>query len=178
MIYRSPLSLGRFLGENLTLILSLAGGLLLLMAVIYIIFRKRINALIAKYREVVLYVLFGGLTTAVNFAVFYPVNDLVGEEYVLITNFLAWTVSVAFAFVTNKLFVFRSKEKRGRYLFREIYTFVGARVFSLLAEEAILAVFAMWLSFNEDIVKLVASAFVVVLNYFFSKFIVFKKQGQ
>ena len=67
---------------------------------------NRIKELLKKYEELILYVVFGGLTTVVNFVAFWLLNKLLGEEIYLVNNVIAWFVSVIFAYVTNKLWVF------------------------------------------------------------------------
>ena len=102
---------------------------------------------------------------------------------------VAWVASVAFAYVTNKLFVFESKSWKGSVLKTEIPSFVGARVFSLGVESLGLLVFVKWLGFDRFtlnlpfgfsvggklLVKIGLAVIVVVMNYVFSKFIIFKK---
>ena len=151
--------------------------------IIYIVFFKKINALIVKHKEIVLYIVFGALTTLVNFIVYYPLVNIRAMEphkdwWVLVVNVLAWIFAVAFAFVTNKLFVFESKEHDKKTLFLQITSFVGSRLFSLLVEEGILALFVSLLHFNENVWKLIAAVFVVIMNYFFGKFLVFRKKKE
>ncbi len=151
--------------------------------IIYIIFFKKINALIVKHKEIVLYIVFGALTTLVNFIIYYPLVNIRAMEphkdwWVLVVNVLAWIFAVAFAFVTNKLFVFESKERDKKTLFLQITSFVGSRLFSLLVEEGILALFVSLLHFSENVWKLIAAVFVVIMNYFFGKFLVFRKKKE
>ncbi|MBO4869693.1 MAG: GtrA family protein [Clostridia bacterium] len=160
--------------------LIVAAAVLAVLGVLYLIFRKKCNAFIKKHREIVLYIVFGILTTLVNYLVYYPLVNLPGmAEHVgwwtLVVNVIAWVAAVAFAYVTNKFFVFRSNDKSKGTVVRELLLFVGARIASLLIEEAILAVFVTALGFNKNVVKLIASVITVVLNYFFSKLVVFRK---
>ena len=171
-----------FIKENLNIIIVVCLAALELCGIVYALFFEKINALCVKYREIVLYLVFGVLTTLVNFVVYYPLINLVhvsesfAPVYLQIVNTVAWAASVAFAFVTNKKYVFDSKAKDKKTLWREIPSFVGARVFSLLVEAAILGIFVSWLGFSENIFKLVAAVFVVIMNYFFSKFLIFIKK--
>jgi len=144
-------------------------------------------------KETITYLIFGVLTTVVNFVVFEACDRLfektVSVDLTLLTNVIAWVVSVAFAYVTNKLFVFESKSWRGSVLKKEIPSFVGARVFSLGVESLGLLVFITWLGFDKFnltllpgfaisgkmLVKIGLAVIVVVMNYVFSKFIIFKK---
>ena len=151
----------------------------------------KIKELIVKYKELLLYLVFGVLTTLVNLASFWIFTKILGEELYLINNAIAWVVGVIFAFVTNKLFVFESKSWKSKTAGKEFIEFVGARLFSFGVEEGGMWLFISVLGLGEIslevlgitvtgqiIVKLVLAVIVVILNYFFSKFIVFKnKQG-
>ena len=170
--------IARFLTKELLIAAAIAFAVCV---VVYMIFFKKINALIVKHKEIVLYIVFGALTTLVNFIIYYPLVNIKAmdphkEWWVLVVNVIAWIAAVAFAFVTNKLFVFESKERDKKTLFLQITSFVGSRLFSLLVEEGILALFVSILHYNENIWKLVAAVFVVIMNYFFGKFLVFRKK--
>ncbi len=158
--------------------LLIAGGVgLVLCGIIYGLFFKKINKLIVKYKEVVLYIVFGGLTTVVNFVV-YTAMALVfnNDKLILISNFIAWVVAVAFAFVVNKWFVFESRTTEKKALAKELIAFVSARVLSLGAESLILGVFVSIMGLNELAFKLMAQVIVLVMNYVFSKLIIFKNK--
>ena len=142
-----------------------------------------------KYKELFLYVLFGGLTTLVNFIAFWILNKALGEEVYLVNNAVAWFIAVVFAYVTNKLWVFESKSWKLKTVIKEIPEFFLARVFSLLVEEGGLWLFVEKMSFDRFsftvfgfdfsgklIAKLLLAVIVVILNYFFSKFIIFAKK--
>lgn len=139
-----------------------------------------------KYKELFLYVLFGGLTTLVNFVAFWLIERL-GVNY-LVNNAISWIIAVVFAFVTNKLFVFESKSLAPKTLAKEGVEFLGARVLSFLIEEGGLWMFVDILGMSKlsftllnqqitgaFIAKIILAVIVVILNYFFSKFIIFKK---
>ncbi len=138
-----------------------------------------------KHKEALLYLLFGGLTTLVSILSFAIFNSLLGEDKYLISNLISWVISVIFAFFTNKNFVFSSKATDRKTLLSEGGKFLSARVVSLGLEELILwlmldvfglADFALAFLDGETISKTVATVFVVMANYFFSKFIIFKKK--
>ncbi len=151
---------------------------------------KEIKALWGKHKEILLYLIFGVLTTLVNFVSFWLMELLIGEELYLASNAVAWVLAVVFAYVTNKLFVFESKSWSRAALAAEIPEFLGARIFSFLLEEG-----GMWLlvdilgfrSFSFAlagitatgtlIAKAILAVVVVILNYFFSKFIIFKRRN-
>ena len=136
---------------------------------------EKIKALCVKYKEVLLYLIFGVLTTAVNYIIFtvcvlwFPVD-------VYVSNIIAWIGAVLFAYFTNRSIVFASAAKGAKELFREIVAFYGARFFSLLVETALMFVFIDLLHINEFITKLILQVVVIVLNYIFSKFLIFRKK--
>ena len=139
---------------------------------------EKIFALLKKYREILLYLIFGVLTTVVNYIALWLFYDLLGIRVLdaLGANTLAWVVSVAFAFITNKLLVFESRDTSQKTLVREILSFVAARLVSLGAESAVIYTGVNLLGCNLWIVKLIASVIVVVLNYVFSKLIIFRRK--
>ncbi len=124
-------------------------------------------------RETVIYLVFGILTTAVNYLIFYLCRRM--SVHVLVANIIAWTGAVMFAFITNKLFVFDSRSFRLKLLIPEIAGFVSARLLSLLFEEGFLSI-TCYAGINEYAAKLAAAVIVIILNYFASKFIIFKKK--
>ena len=79
---------------------------------------NKIKRLFNKYKEIITYVIFGVLTTVVNFAAFWILSRVLGERLYLLNNAIAWVVSVAFAYVTNKLWVFESKSWAVRIAFQ------------------------------------------------------------
>ena len=150
---------------------------------------KKIKELILKYKELIVYVIFGGLTTVVNLVVFTLSGMALGDERYLVSNVIAWFAAVIFAYITNKLWVFESKSWSIKVLLKEIPSFFAARVLSFLIEEFGLYVFVDLLSFNEIslkilsfeiggelIAKAILAVIVVILNYVFSKLVIFKKK--
>lgn len=124
-----------------------------------------------KHKSVLLYLLFGGLTTVVSigtYALFLPVVSP------LIANIFSWIAAVTFAYVTNRTWVFASKEK-GLAIIQEAFAFYGGRVFTLGLEEVVLYVFITLLFFPPLTVKVFAQVIVLILNYVISKLFVFKK---
>lgn len=144
---------------------------------------NKIRDLFRKYSEVIMYLIFGGLTTLVNFVVFATLRYF-GTE-LLPTNVAAWICAVLFAYITNKKWVFRSHSRNKKELFREVASFYGARIFSLLVE---LALFRVWTdiilishpnlgtTLHEYCVKLFIQIIVIIVNYIFSKFFIFTKR--
>ena len=134
-----------------------------------------IRALLRKHRELISYVFWGVMTTAVNY-VTYLLLTKGFHVYYLTSNVIAWTVSVLFAYFVNKLFVFQSRDWAWRVALRELWQMVASRIFSLGLETGILWLFVEKLLLNEFIVKLAANVLVVIVNYVLSKFIIFNKK--
>lgn len=134
---------------------------------------EKLKALYKKHRSTVIYLVFGVLTTAVNYAVYLPLYNLVRWP-ASVCNGIAWVIAVAFAYVTNKLFVFESKSWESGVL-AEMLRFVGSRVASGAVETVSLLLTVDILGWNGNLMKLLLAVFVIVLNYILSKFFVFKK---
>lgn len=131
--------------------------------------------LLEKYWDILTYLFFGVLTTVVNYLVYLPCYNLLGWSAGL-SNILAWIVAVAFAFVTNKPFVFKSYDWSWNVVWPELTKFVGCRIGSGLLETGILLVCVDMLAWNGNVMKLITAVLVIVLNYIGSKFLVFKKK--
>ena len=121
-------------------------------------------------KELVLYVVFGALTTLVNFVVYFLFARLFGVHYI-ISNILAWFFSVLFAYVTNRIWVFESKNTN---ILKEISLFFSGRIFSGVVDTGLMYLFIDILTLNDFISKIIIQVIVVVLNYVFSKLLVFK----
>lgn len=131
--------------------------------------------LIQKFlnRETISYLVFGVLTTIINY-VSYEACKWLGIHYTVATV-IAWVLAVAFAYITNKLFVFESKSFDKAVLIKEITAFVSCRIFSGLCDLGFMVLAVEIIGINDSIAKLVANVFVVVINYIFSKLFIFKK---
>ena len=136
---------------------------------------KKLFALLKKYEEIISYLFFGALTTAVNYVVYLPCYNVLGLSAAA-SNAIAWVVAVAFAYLTNKPFVFKSHDWTAKTVLPELTKFVGCRVGSGLLETAIIFVLVDCLRWNGNIIKLVTSVLVVVLNYVASKLLVFRRK--
>ncbi len=134
----------------------------------------KLRTLFRKYRSIITYLVFGVLTTVVNYLVYYPLYNAAGLS-AAISNSVSWVAAVVFAYFTNKLFVFESKTWEAKVALPEFLKFVGLRLASGVAETGLLLVFVDLLRFNGNIWKIITSILVVILNYVFSKFLVFKK---
>ena len=137
------------------------------------IINSKLFKLYIKYKEIVLYIIVGGLTTVVNFVIYFLLTKLLGVNY-LISNCLAWIGAVIFAFFTNKFYVFESKKKNN--IIKEFVLFTGTRLFSFLIETLLLFIGVELIKLDDGIVKILVAIIVVILNYFFTKFIFKKKE--
>ena len=138
---------------------------------------ERISYYIKKYEGVLLYLIFGVLTTVINMEVYYILfAGLLLPN--LVSNAIAWLAAVAFAFITNKIWVFKSKSFEFSKLAVELSGFITARLFTGFLDTAIMFVGVDVLKRNWIIAKIVSSVVVVILNYIFSKLFVFRKNKE
>lgn len=137
--------------------------------------------------EIGLYLFFGILTTLVNIICYQIFGFVFGKDAYLLSNAISWVIAVAFAYITNKIWVFESKSWSVDVIKTEMPAFLSARVFSLVLEEIGLwlmidilnlgSVSFKLLSFTITgslIAKLIMQVIVVISNYIFSKFLIFK----
>ena len=124
--------------------------------------------------DIFTYVFFGGLTTVVNIVVFAGATH-VGISW-QVANFLAWLLSVLFAFVTNKLWVFNSHTESFAGLVWEFVKFMVARIVSLGIDYACMFLFINALGWSNMVAKLLTQVVIIVANYAFSKFIIFRNK--
>ena len=131
-----------------------------------------------KYKEIINYVIVGGLTTVVSLAVYYALVLTVlnpdNPVQLQIANVISWIAAVTFAYFTNRRFVFESKTK-GEEQTKEVISFYSARLGTLLMDMGIMFVGKTVLHINDKIVKLFVQVVVMVANYVISKLLVFKK---
>ena len=135
---------------------------------------KKITELIRKHWDILSYLFFGGLTTLVNYLVYLPFYNWFGIS-ATVSNAIAWVFAVAFAFLTNKPFVFKSHDWSIKVVLPELTKFLGCRIGSGVLETAILFLTVDMLGWNGNVLKLITSILVVILNYFGSKLLVFTK---
>lgn len=134
---------------------------------------EKIKALYAKYEEFVLYVVFGVFTTIVNIGIYWFLADVAGVYY-LIANMVAWLGAVLFAYVTNRKWVFKSRQTGFKKIFKEMMLFICGRVLSGIGDMVILFVFVDVLKLGNLPGKIASQIFVVIFNYVFSKLMIFK----
>ena len=140
---------------------------------------EKIKSLCVKYRELIVYVIVGGLTTLVSWAakfagnfIFYGGTAYPTELQAVILSTVEWVAGVAFAYPTNRRFVFQSKDPE---IFKECLKFVLSRVSTYLLSVG-LNVLLTWLGVNVYVTTIVAAVAVVIANYVISKLLVFRKK--
>lgn len=132
--------------------------------------------IIKRNREIISYLIIGVLTTIVSLISYYlltitilsPNNPL----ELTIANIISWIISVLFAYITNRKYVFQSKDKN---ILKEASKFTLSRVTTLLIDILLMFIFVSILHFNDKIIKLLVQIIIIILNYIFSKLLVFKK---
>lgn len=128
-----------------------------------------------KHQEGMRYLVFGGLATVVNIIIFAICGKILNFS-TTISNIIAWILSVLFAYTTNKLWVFESKTENKKDLIKEIASFFGARIFTLVVETIFLWAVIDKLGFNDILMKILSNIIVIILNFILSKIWIFKKE--
>lgn len=126
-----------------------------------------------KYREIFLYLVFGVLTTIVNYVAYWVFTRPIPLPLAA-ANMTAWALAVAFAYATNRKWVFASK-KTGSAVWGELAAFVASRLFSGATDTLLMVLLVERLGFHDMLIKLGVNVIVVILNYVLSKLIVFRK---
>lgn len=132
-----------------------------------------IKTVLKKYKELILYGFWGVMTTLVNYVVYFVCLRFVSINY-LISNVVSWICAVTFAYTTNKIFVFNSKDWSPGKIKGEVIRFFLGRLLSLVVETVMLYVLVDGLSFSSEIMKVLTNFVVIAINYFISKFMIFK----
>ena len=138
---------------------------------------NKIIGLYKKYKEIINYIIVGGLTTVVSMGIFYGStwtfldgNDAIELQ---VANVISWIGAVVFSYFANRIFVFESKEQN---ILKEFVAFISSRLLTLLLDMGTMFVLATLLQINYNISKIVAMVIVTVGNYVIGKFLVFKKK--
>ena len=159
---------------------------------------KKISKLVTRYHEVIAYLFWGVMTTLVNWVIYtifvrllgvgaQSVVRILGSNFatnIFWANVISWIGAVVFAFFTNKVRVFESRSFAPSVVFPEFFRFAGARVVTGLLE-SFLVPFLVGRGLNQtifgiegSIAKILVSVIVVILNYVFSKLLVFRKKKE
>ena len=141
-----------------------------------IIMKKIIN-LYKKYKEVINYLIFGFLTTVLVLIVYYILTFTIIDPddpiMLQVANVISWLIGVLFAYVTNRKYVFESKNENK---IEEASKFIFARLVTLIMDMFIMLIGVTLLKGNDKIVKIISQIVVIISNYLFSKILVFKKE--
>lgn len=136
---------------------------------------NKLKDLLAKHFGILSYLFFGGLTTVVNYLVYLPCYNWLHISAGS-SNAIAWLFAVTFAFLTNKPFVFKSKDWSAKVVIPELTKFLGCRIGSGILETFILFLTVDMLHWDGNVLKLITSILVVILNYIGSKLLVFTRK--
>lgn len=136
-----------------------------------------IKKIYLKYKEIINYLIFGVLTTVVSLLTYYllvytilnPNNPIELQ----IANIISWITCVTFAYITNRKYVFNSKDKN---IIKEIIKFYSSRLSTLFIDMLIMFIFVTKLNLNDKIIKIIVQIIIIVLNYTLSKLLVFKNK--
>lgn len=136
-----------------------------------------IKNLYSKYKEIIKYLIYGILTTIISLLTYYLlVITILNPENSIelqIANIISWITSVTFAYITNKIYVFDSKNKN---IIKEVSKFYLSRIFTLLIDMTIMFIFVTRLNLNDKIIKIIVQIIIIILNYILSKLLVFNKK--
>ena len=144
---------------------------------------EKLVSVLKKHKEIVMYLLFGVLTTVVSLVSYALFVELLPLG-ITAASALSWVVAVSFAFVTNKLYVFESRSREVKTVLREALSFVAARIVSGVVEIFLPELlFSVGLDFSlfgvkGMLAKIIVNVIVIIMNYIFSKLLVFRKAGQ
>ena len=142
----------------------------------------RLEERFGRYRRQILYLIFGGLTTAIDWAVTFALYHFwidatdAPRALVHVADVIAWVAAVLFAYVTNRRWVFGSSRTGVGPVAGELLTFAGGRVLALLLQVVIIFLFVTWLGLNKYLFRILAAVLVIILNYVFSKLFVFRRR--
>lgn len=132
--------------------------------------------IIKKYEEIIRYLIIGVLTTIVSLGVYYLLVFTILDPQIplelQITNIISWICAVVFAYITNRKYVFKIENKSSK---KEVIKFFISRLSTLFVDMLLMYLLVSVCNFNDKIIKLLVQVIITILNYIFSKFIVFKK---
>lgn len=132
--------------------------------------------IIEKYKDLIPYAIFGVLTTLVNIASYWVFAHPL-QLPVTVSTILAWVVSVTFAYLTNRKWVFHSEADTKKAVAKEVISFFGCRMGTEFVDLAAMFIFVDLLSYNDMVVKVISNVVVIILNYAASKFLIFRHKG-
>lgn len=136
----------------------------------------RIIGLYNKFKEQILYIVFGVLTTAINIVSFFLFTRVFGMG-LLASNIGAWIASVIFAFITNKIYVFDSRDYTLNVVTKELVDFTVSRGATGVLDMGLMYLFVSVIHMEDMVSKIIINVIVIILNYVLSKLYVFKKRA-
>ena len=131
--------------------------------------------MLTKYRSFIAYGVFGVLTTVVNIVIYSFSYNTVGLSNTL-SNVIAWIIAVAFAYLTNKVWVFGSTSWKWEVLKKEVVAFISCRLATGILDIVIMYICVDVMHWNALLMKIASNVLVIILNYIFSKLVIFKKK--
>ena len=136
---------------------------------------KNCLKLLKKYKAFFAYAVFGVFTTVVNIVTYNICyyNLEVGNTK---SNIFAWILAVTFAYLTNKVWVFESRSWKWAVLKKEVVTFISCRLATGLLDLVIMYVCVDVMEWHALLMKIISNVLVILLNYVFSKLVIFKKK--
>jgi len=138
---------------------------------------ETVRKLFYKYKDIILYLLFGGCTTLVNVISYWICAHMLSIG-VMPSTVIAWILAVLFAYVTNRKWVFHSEANGTNEILGEMAKFFGARIATGIVDWACMYIFVDVLGLNDVIIKILSNIVVIILNYVASKLIIFKKSSR
>lgn len=133
-----------------------------------------VKRLFIKYKGLILYAFFGVCTTLINWGVYYLCYNVLHIPNV-VSTVIAWFLAIAFAFITNKLWVFDSKSFHNKTLIYEMWTFLASRIATGILDVGIMYIAVDVCAMNSTIWKLISNIIIIILNYILSKLVIFKR---
>jgi len=142
--------------------------------------QEKITSLIKKFvnRETIAYLIVGMCTSVVSIGTYWLYTRVFGITNEHVAKFLSMFAAMAFAFYPNKVWVFQSRGKSGRELIHEIWTFFTTRAFAVALEQGLFFALVEFTPMHDMIANAISMAVIVVVNYLFAKFFIFKKNRE
>ncbi len=153
---------------TLNIIIFLVLALVLILSYIY---KNQIKKIYVKNKELINYIIVGALTTLVSVSSYWLFRFII-KNYIIL-SVISWIMAVAFAYITNRIFVFNSKNKN---IIEEIIKFFSCRLLTLGLEVILMMLFVSIFKINDMVSKIILQFVVLALNYVFSKIFIFKKE--
>lgn len=124
-------------------------------------------------KEIVSYLIFGVLTTLINIVSYGILSKILNIDFKLATT-IAWIISVLFAFITNKIYVFNSKGTNVWLMIKEFISFIFFRLLSYIVDIGMMIFMVDWMKIDDLVSKIAANVVVVIINYFASRYVIFR----